>query len=388
MPTPTPTHTPAPTREGDVALLIDISDSMARDTCDGPSFSCVYTCDTVSNAYNTDCHPFQEVKVAALSLLDTLAPNVDRVTVIPFARQVGYCINPGDVWPECAASAYDPGNGKFGNKYVPLTFDIDAARTFILNLDIAIPEWAGYPPIDPGLPCPGRTSAEGWDPRLCTNTNIGGGVRAALTELTKELDPNYPGGGPDHPSADNVRVMVLMTDGVANASGLGAEGADYGAPAAPPIGALRGFCPRYTWYPVGAVTGPFCRAPYPVLTGPKQDLLESRHISTSVYYDAADYLLDWTDLAMLNPPDGSGVKAFAIGLGNYLISNPVGDPSIAEKLLRYISAAGDDGDLATDPCSGVDVGQSCGNYYYAPDAASLPAILSDIGTRLHALLGR
>jgi len=110
-----------PPPSADVALLLDISDSMASDTCGAGDYPCIHACDTATNVYNTDCHPFQEVKAAALQFLNSLSPGVDRVAVIPFALQVGYCINPGDVWPDCLASAYDPSNGKNGDRYVPLT---------------------------------------------------------------------------------------------------------------------------------------------------------------------------------------------------------------------------------------------------------------------------
>ena len=365
-----------PPPSADVALLLDISDSMASDTCGAGDYPCIHACDTATNVYNTDCHPFQEVKAAALQFLNSLSPGVDRVAVITFALQVGYCINPGDVWPDCLASAYDPANSKFGDKYVPLTLDLNAARTFITNLDIAIPEWAGDPPTYPIPPCPGYDAAHNWDPRQCTNTNMGGAMHASATELLKEFDPSYPGGGPNHPSKDHLRVIVLLTDGPPNASGLGAEGPDYGT------GLQLGYCPQSTWY-APPPAGPFCRAAFPGLT-----IETGRHISTSVEYDAVDYLLDWSDFVLLNPPKGNGIVAYTIGLGNQMTSVTLGDPAIGEKVLRYIAAAGDDGNLATDPCSGVSVGQSCGQYSFALDASSLPDIVDDIAAHIQARLGR
>jgi len=91
---------------------------------------------------------------------------------------------------------------------------------------------------------------------------------------------------------------------------------------------------------------------------------------------------------MLNPPAGNGITIFTIGLGDLVIGQTTGDPSIGEKVLRYIAAGGDDGNLTTDRCSGVPVGQSCGNYSYAPDADSLPAIIDYITAYIRTRLGR
>jgi hypothetical protein len=86
-------------------------------------------------------------------------------------------------------------------------------------------------------------------------------------------------------------------------------------------------------------------------------------------------------------------------------SNPVyGDPDAGEQLLRYIADMGDDGNLSTGPCldtaapfrvfetraddSGrsddAGLGLNCGNYYFAPDATSLPTITLDIAARIIA----
>jgi hypothetical protein len=62
---------------------------------------------------------------------------------------------------------------------------------------------------------------------------------------------------------------------------------------------------------------------------------------------------------------------------------------IGEALLRYMASVGDDGDRSTDPCRNVPYStitplspQSCGNYYFAPDAAALTGIFEDIGKRI------
>lgn len=378
----------------DVALLIDISDSMASDVCGGGDYPCVYNCDTSNDGDNlyTTCHPFKEVKRAALEFLNFLSPGFDRVTVIPFGVYAGYCINPGDAWPDCTASAYDPvdnptgiylklpteyeGLGKIGS-------NLDDARAFITSLNIAIPSWAGTPPSNPVPPCPSYSAAQRWDPRQCTNTNIGGSVHAAGLELLKEFRPDFPvtKAGPNHPSKERLRVIVLLTDGAANASGLGgggAENADYGAPSG---GLNIGFCPVSSWEAPGSAD-PFCRAAYPGFT-----IASGRHISTSTEYDAVDYTLDWTDYVALKAPIGNDIIAFTIGLGDQVVLNTKGDPVIGEKLLRYIAAAGDDGDLSTNPCAGVPNStpanpRNCGNYYFAPTGNELVNIFKAIAGRI------
>ena len=166
-----------------------------------------------------------------------------------------------------------------------------------------------------------------------------------------------------------------MTDGAANASGLGGgpyENADYGHGFGP-----LGFCPDYTWYSPPPA-GPFCRSTNPILTGPKQDILASRHISQSVYYDAFDYAADWADFAMLESPVGNEIVMFTIGLGSQVQAGG-GD---GELLMRYMAAGGDDGKLETNPCASATQGASCGNYYFAPSGAELLDIFKAIAGRI------
>jgi Flp pilus assembly protein TadG len=378
----------------DVALVLDVSDSMSSSACAIGDYPCDYDC-----SQSNTCEPLQTVKSSALAFLDYLSPGYDRVTVVPFALQAGWCINPGDspsTW-NCP-SAYDPGSNPNG-KYLALPTDaakfasnLGDARAFISGLKLAIPWWAynGPPPENtPTYPipaCPGYEDAPppgpsptDWDPRQCTNTNFGGGIRAAAQELLKEFDPAFPGGNPDHPSKERLRVIVLLTDGVVNASGLGAEGPTYGTLT------QQGWCPQYTWTPPGSLN-PFCRAMnYPAL------IEASRHISTSIDFDSVDYTLDYADFAMLEAPIGNSIVVFTIGLGNEVINAQRGDPLTGAKLLRYIAAGGDDADALTDLCmdngnrstgTPLPYDQSCGNYYYAPDAGELVDIFTAIAGRI------
>jgi hypothetical protein len=56
-------------------------------------------------------------------------------------------------------------------------------------------------------------------------------------------------------------------------------------------------------------------------------------------------------------------------------------------LLRYVAAVGDDGNAATDPCSGLygsaaDWEEWCGNYYFSPTGNDLDLIFEDIASRI------
>ena len=56
---------------------------------------------------------------------------------------------------------------------------------------------------------------------------------------------------------------------------------------------------------------------------------------------------------------------------------------VAENLLRYMAAVGDDGDRDTDPCASTAPGLDCGQYYFAPSGNALLPIFEDIATRIY-----
>ena len=106
-------------------------------------------------------------------------------------------------------------------------------------------------------------------------------------------------------------------------------------------------------------------------------------------YDADDYARDIADLA-----SSQQIAMYTIGFGPKVISASSGRADAGERLLRYIADVGDDGDLETAPCGSdfywddvvVDpipnLGEQCGNYYYAPNAAALEDIFEDIASRI------
>lgn len=58
------------------------------------------------------------------------------------------------------------------------------------------------------------------------------------------------------------------------------------------------------------------------------------------------------------------------------------EPDQGEKLMRFIAAVGDDGDPSTDPCSSTATGHSCGNYYFSPTGGGLLQVFEAIASRI------
>jgi hypothetical protein len=97
---------------------------------------------------------------------------------------------------------------------------------------------------------------------------------------------------------------------------------------------------------------------------------------------------------------GQGAVIFAIGLGAEAIDNPPCDsgaeclPNAGERLMRYIAAVGDDHDPMTDPCldplppliGPMPIGQSCGNYFFAPSTNELGTVFEAIAARIFTRL--
>jgi hypothetical protein len=166
---------------------------------------------------------------------------------------------------------------------------------------------------------------------------------------------------------DSLWVMVLLTDGAANSSD-------------PDNSHTYGFCPNTDWTP------PFCR----------DKSTTTRHFGGDVKYDADDFARDMADFAgclAVNPAasctqPGQGAVVFTIGLGDEVLAKYGTDPiPHGVDLLRYVAAAGDDGDPSTDPCSDLydnltEFKTWCGNYYYSPTSDKLTKIFEDIASRM------
>jgi hypothetical protein len=372
----------------DVVLVIDISESMANDAgmCDEddddgddadddgrpegwcPGEGSLPAVDTDWDNYYADpsrcnpgdnCHPMQEVKAAAISFIDRILDQpdhleADRLAIVTFSN------------------GWEPPSDSKGTRIVPhgssgWFTNHATAENAIDNLSVYQPE-ACPSAVGPcrnydsgnssgnylGFECP--LYRDTGDPGSCTTTNIGGGLKLAGNIFSLE------------PREDALWVVVLLTDGAANASD-------------PDDSHPFGYCPPSTWGP------PFCR----------DADSSTRHEPDDADYDADDFARDMADFVGCYGTDpapscagvtGQGAVIFAVGLGDQVLQTYGSDPlAHGVSLLRYIAAVGDDGDAATDPCLGLYDSESewkqwCGNYYFSPTGSDLDLVFEDIASRI------
>lgn len=342
----------------DVVLVLDTSDSMTQDgtgTMRDPA-----VCNAVDpsgvDGFPGECHPFEEVKIAAVNFVNRLYFPYDRVAVVTF-----------DIVPSLL---------------VPITSTNTLTDTanVIRNLQVS-------PRRIPGL-TPDCTYNVDGDPGGCTNTSIGGGLQAAGNEFGR------------HPvRQESVWVVIMLTDGAANASVYD-----------PVTDDINLFCPDSTW------VQPFCRDADSDTRHSRLDLGTPKQNPNNVVdvanYDADDYARDMADFVAcaarlsdaapfctdtLNyaaDEGGQGAVIYTIGLGRLVVDFSFGDPLAGDKTLRYIAAVGDDGDAQTDLCLGVPFptltagndSYDCGNYYFSEFGTGLNAVFESIASRLFTRL--
>jgi hypothetical protein len=279
--------------------------------------------DLVAAGIQGGCHPFEEVRAAALALVNRMYFPYDRMAVISFDRNAVAQLN--------------------------LSSSASAIISSIGSLTIYnLPGCPGYPP----------------DPSLCTSTNIADGLKVGGSQFGSFL------------REEAVLIFILLGDGSANAA------TDSGGnPICPsPLGPgeptwVQPFCKDEDFeeglgqwgydtedaavdqsYFVGC---PEANSFDPTLTS-----------CTSPGQGAVVFTIGLGD-DMINNIKCDPVKY------------PGGcEPDQGEKLLRYIAAVGDDGDPSTDPCSTTGTGLSCGNYYFAPQGGSLLQVFEAIASRI------
>lgn len=368
----------------DVVLAIDTSDSMTSDATDNNMLD-PDVCNLVDpvgadDGYPGECHPFEEVKVAAVSFLSRLYFPYDRVAIVTYDH----------------------------------TASLQIPLTNTMTLNEIIDDVKQFPVSSRRVNHVDCTYGTTGDPSGCTNTSIGGGLKFAGNEFGKEPIRQ-----------ESLWVVILLTDGAANAS-------------EPGTGTTNMYCPSSTW-----AAAPFCRdddantrhtvldpatwqsppsgfPADPTHTAPYNSTSSYNAADPTLLYDADDFARDMADFVGCAPKigdaaqwckdslnyttgqGGQGALIFAIGLGEQVVynSNPnVDDKAAGDSLLRYIANVGIDGNpnpaFGPDLCQSVAVptldpaendSYSCGNYYFSETGTGLTAVFESIASRIFTRL--
>jgi len=292
-----------------------------------------------------ECHPFEEVRQAAIDLMDNVYFPYDRVALVTFDQVAALQLD----LTYCSQTFYG---------------DSDAQKQCVID---ELDDMEIIPDPDPATFCTDWASTG--DPRGCMSTNSAGGLLIAGNEF------GYNG------RDEAVWIVIFLSDGVANA----------GNSTSPPSLPEDWVCPAATWRTADNPEGPYCN----------DGVASTRHTTASADYDADDYARDRADFVGCLDADapvqycatpGQGAVVFAVGLGDrmtsYSVSHhvPALDPDLGEQLLRYIANVGFDGDPANDPCDSVASGLSCGNYFYAATGADVAPIFEAIASRIFTRL--
>jgi hypothetical protein len=337
----------------DLILVIDTSESMTFGDLNhvvpyGSEMRDPVKCNTadqygLEDGYPGECQPFEAIKVAASQLTNLLFNGYDRVGIVTFDR--------------------------YAKMELALTSDFIQVQETIKNLSViplGVPPCPYSQPTIPAVPVgvdgPCRlytipASLSGFwgfwcdaylasppDPSRCGTTNIGDAMRMA----GNALGGNYPTGFSAPTREDALWVVLLLTDGAANAAYD-----KYNAP----------ICPEYTWS-----RNPFCRDldARPSLT----DTFNARHNSSqTTLYDADDYARDMIDFVWKDQK----ATIFSVGLGSQvqaISQDEVTNTPPGETLLKYAAQKG------------------TGIYYYADIGDQLTVIFKEIGNKIATRLTR
>ena len=386
------------------------------------------------------CEPFKQVKDAARLFIKRLDfVRGDRVVFVTFDR-TGTVYDPDGTanstlrpMINSESVAIDTLNQRIGIWVNPNQWeDWDLCQQELISKGI----WADWSDLgaDPAL-----------EPRLrpyayetiapCGNTNIGGGIRSAVSALT---DPNDI-------RREAVWVMIVLSDGAANATDQSTDVSGYPGVQERVYGGY-GYCPWWTYCRTTfddpteppAFTGydDDTTEPWPQCNGQSQDEYEvptcnddqptTRHFCLNAdlqqevgnvecgetgHYDADDYARDMADFAgLINIADGKPgnfIAMYSIAFGEEVISANTGAP-----LLRYIADAGDNGiidndteqdwrddralnnsvsaaDLGEqDSCVGPAPAEQCGQYYFAENQQDLLRVFEQIASRMFTRISR
>jgi Flp pilus assembly protein TadG len=334
------------------------------------------------NGIQGACEPFESVRSAAKTLVGKMFAEYDRMGLVTFNRFAGitdpsYTI---DNIPWGELPIHEPNKA------------LSSIATGPGSISEALDSMIVYPNFDP----PYSNYCYEWDgnypddPRGCMRTNIAAALKVAGDHLN------------DYGREDSVKVLVLLSDGIANAAYSNDT-----IPAGTDPKTIDWYCPDpfMVWGKNGDGqllrkddhSGPFCADGNPYIGYANGIGLPADH-----EMDAEDAARLWADWVGCLPSDineacasgGAGVIMFAIGLGDNVVAYDNGPrPELGEELLRYIARVGYNGDPSegNDLCYGVPNStlgnpKPCGNYYYAPEANDLTAIFAEISDRIFTRL--
>lgn len=341
----------------DLVLVIDTSESMTWGDRNNPVPQYDRLRDpTECNAEDTgdnmpgECHPFEEVKQAAVNFVETaMYFPFDRVAIVTFDKYARTQLSFSHIdYASMSAAAI---RGIVVDTIKNLTvFEAEGicpqgqpCRSY-RDTDGAFERFlCGDGWVFPRDPTDPITFDDENNPGLCMSTNVGDGMLRAGNEFA------IP------PIRQNALwVVILLGDGAANG----------------------GQCPRSTWGLQewqGSNITLFCRDGYadtrhcadPDAVN-KQRCLNGGGVWDPDNYDADDYARDMVDFVAYSQQ----AYIYSIGLGESVTDARTGDADAGEKLLRYAANAGDG-----------QVGDA-GLYYEAPTAAELQSIFQRIAENI------
>ncbi|NIM93701.1 MAG: hypothetical protein GTO18_08320 [Anaerolineales bacterium] len=352
----------------DLVIVIDNSTSMAYDF-PGPTPT---NAEIAQCNLDRNCEPFETVRSSAKTLVSKMYEQYDQVAVVTFNKFAGRITgNPG----EADETPLHEADFQLSTNKAAAIAAIDLMEVYPnVNRGALCPDW--NPPTEPS------------DPRGCMRTNHAAGLMIAGMELTSP-----------RARAESVKVVVLLSDGVANAAYLN------NAPFTPylPI-ADDWYCPGPAdpsyWYPrTDGHDGPWCTDgdPYKGYQNPSIGTDADHYNDIRDPDDAARFFADWLGCLPAGENDGKcnnngiGAVLFTIGLGDGVTNRPTGPVAyVGADLLRYIARVGYNGQprfQPDSPCWGIsDRTVSCGNYYYAPTPAQLDDVFDEIANRIFTRL--
>jgi Flp pilus assembly protein TadG len=327
---------------------------------------------SVCNVFD-ECHPFEEVREAAKTLVYEMYEGYDQIALVTFNKYAGQVSG-------------TPGESDEAPLHLP---DLNLTISKSLAID-AIDEMEVYPNLIAGQVCSGWITEAG-DPRGCMRTNHAAGLMLAGRVLDTSINPSA--------RDESVKVVVLLSDGLTNAA-YDMETITVGEP----VPTTKWLCDPQWWRESDGTRvadghiAPFCTDGDP---GTGYDGVTNLNIGqdpdnlTRAYADSLGCLpeAEAGDNQCAAGP-GLGVIMFTIGLGDGVTEysakgGTVPSQFVGEELLRYIARVGFNGDPELTPnrgCWDATTGESCENYFYAPEPGNLTAIFEEIADRIFTRL--